>query len=114
MVSHLCKEHFTNLALDLQPKPNMTSIMSWKDVLRLKHIFTNVGIPNLGIKNFKMSFEILEQGLWDWTLFNGSSLDCYKVIEYYVSKIGLHSQFGNLKQNLWPIEWLGIKLAIQH
>jgi len=65
--SHLCQEHVTNLALDLQPKPIITSAMIWKDVLKLKHISINVkkckvvssnipkGIPNLGIKNFKMS-----------------------------------------------------------
>lgn len=65
--SHLCQEHVTNLALNLQPKPIITSAMIWKDVLKLKHISINVkkckvvssnipkGIPNLGIKNFKMS-----------------------------------------------------------
>jgi hypothetical protein len=66
--SHLCKEHVTNLALDLRPKPSITRAMGWKDVLRLKHISKNVkkckvvslntpkGIPNLGIKNFNMSW----------------------------------------------------------
>jgi len=120
--SHLCQEHVTNLALDLQPKPIITSAMIWKDVLKLKHISINVkkckvvssnipkGIPNLGIKNFKMSWNFGTRGLnlVKWVILKLLQTYWILCIQNWIA-----FSIGDLKQKLWPIEWSGIKLAIQ-
>jgi len=36
----------------------------------------------------------------------------WKAIETWMSKMGLHDPFGNLKHQLWPKEGPGVKLAI--
>jgi hypothetical protein len=40
-----------------------------------------------------------------------SSLYHWKVIETYMSKMGLHHPFGHLKHKSWPKERMGVKLA---
>jgi hypothetical protein len=41
-----------------------------------------------------------------------SSLYCWKSIDAYMSKMGLHCPFGHLKHKLWSKERPGVKLAI--
>ncbi len=53
----------------------------------------------------------LEQSLRDQTLFK---LDLYLTSKIFIHifKVGSHSQFGDLKQKLWLIEWSRMKLII--
>jgi hypothetical protein len=36
----------------------------------------------------------------------------WKIIEAWMSKMGLHYPFGHLKHKLWPIEGSGVKHAV--